>query len=144
MTNRRKFTSEFKKKVVLEALKERETLSERIRPAKYILPLVKKLLADGFCLHHLRGWGPPISGQELRYGFLRMVFQPLQHVLHPFPGVDPGGLARRKKGVHHRRPFGCVVGAAEQVVLTPDGHRADRVFYQVVVNFDAPVVQVNL
>ena len=28
MTNRRKFTSEFKKKVVLEALKERETLSE--------------------------------------------------------------------------------------------------------------------
>jgi transposase-like protein len=28
MSNRRKFTSEFKKKVVLEALKERETLSE--------------------------------------------------------------------------------------------------------------------
>ena len=28
MANRRKFTSEFKKQVVLEALKERETLSE--------------------------------------------------------------------------------------------------------------------
>lgn len=28
MANRRKFTSDFKKKVVLEALKERETLSE--------------------------------------------------------------------------------------------------------------------
>ena len=28
MSNRRKFTSEFKKQVVLEALKERETLSE--------------------------------------------------------------------------------------------------------------------
>ena len=27
-------------------------------------------------MHHLQGWGPPISGQELRHGFLRMVFQP--------------------------------------------------------------------
>ena len=27
-------------------------------------------------MHHLQGWWSPISGQELRYGFLRMVFQP--------------------------------------------------------------------
>ena len=68
-------TTEFCTSVCQDSQKP-DLLSFSIRPAKYILPLVKKLLVDGFCLHHLRGWGPPISGQELRHGFLRMVFQP--------------------------------------------------------------------
>ena len=70
---------------------------------------------------------------------IRHCREPVQNILDVSVGIDSATPATRDDRVNHRATPARFVGTDEEPVLLPDCCRADRVFAQVVVDFDAPV-----
>ena len=63
-------------------------------------------------------------------------------MFEPLVRVHLMGFAGGKKGVGHGRPPGPFMGSCEQVIFPAEGHGAECIFDQIVVNFQASVIQI--
>ena len=63
--------------------------------------------------------GCPVSRQKIREVFLALfvLWDAAKDILEPGPFVHAVSLAGGKQGVHHGSSLGCLIIAAEQVVL---------------------------
>lgn len=68
-----------------------------------------------------------------------MVVDTVEHIDEPFFGINVVMFASGEEGVDHGGSLRRFVAAYEEVVFSADGHRADDVLYQVVVNFNMPI-----
>ena len=73
--------------------------------------------------------------QKIREVFLALfvLWDAAKDILEPGPFVHAVSLAGGKQGVHHGSSLGCLIIAAEQVVLAADGQGPDAVLYHVIV-----------
>ena len=74
---------------------------------------------------------------------MRVLLQSLQHIPEPLPWIDAHRFAGREKRVHHGCSLAGIMGAAEQVIFTADGHGSNRVFNQIIIDFNPTVGQIN-
>ncbi len=70
---------------------------------------------------------------------LWVIFQILQHILQPFPGIDVLRLLAGQKGIYHRRTLRTLMGTAKQIVLAAQGYGTNHILDQVVINLHATI-----
>jgi len=67
---------------------------------------------------------------------------PLNHIGKIFKGIMAMPDSGSHKGIDHSAPFGTLLGAGEQVVFPAQSNSTDGIFYQIIINFQATILEV--
>ena len=73
-------------------------------------------------------------GQELVQLADFMVMDPVEHISEPVLGIDALVFAGSEEGVEHSGALSGFMTAAEQIVFTADGRRANDILHQIIVD----------
>lgn len=71
-----------------------------------------------------------------------MIGDATEHVLEIGKRFDTVQLGGRHQRVDQRRAAGAVMRAREKIILSPQRHRPDRVFDQIIVDLQTPVGEI--
>src|SRR5215210_3500390 len=88
------------------------------------------------------GMRRPVPRQQFADAIDRMISDAGENVAQPHLGIKAVELGRLDEGVDGRGALAAGIGAGEQVVLAAEGERPDGAFGGVVVDLQAPVVEV--
>ncbi len=82
-------------------------------------------------------------GQQFMHTVDRMVADAGDDIPKPFLWIDPVEFACSQQGVEDGGPLSAFMASGKQIVLAAQGDGANGVFYEVIVDFQSSVEDIN-